>query len=140
MLGRLVTYLRMCGYDTVYSLGEDLDSDDEILAVARAEERTLLTRDRDLAARAADGVLLTAREIDDQLAELAAAGFDLSLPAEPQRCSTCNGPLVRVGPDEPTPEYAPAASGTDVWRCEQCGQHFWKGSHWTDVAQRLAGH
>jgi uncharacterized protein with PIN domain len=139
MLGRLVTYLRMCGYDAVYTTDAGL-TDDDIRAFAREEGRTLLTRDRDLAARAADGLVLTARDIDDQLRELADAGFDLSLPEEPQRCSTCNGPLAGVDPGGSTPEHAPDPGETGVWRCRQCGQHFWKGSHWTDVAQRLAGH
>lgn len=150
MLGRLVTYLRMCGYDTVYTLEADIESDDTIRSLARTEDRTLLTRDRELAAGAADGLLLTARERDDQLAELAAAGFDLSLPDEPRRCSRCNGPLTGVEPGATTPEYAPDPGETEVWRCRHCGQQFWRcrhcgqqfwrGSHWEAVATRLAGH
>jgi len=139
MLGRLVTYLRMCGYDTVYTLEEDIESDDTIRSLARTEDRTLLTRDRELAAGAADGLLLTARERDDQLAELAAAGFDLP-PDEPRRCSRCNGPLAGVEPGATTPEYAPDPGETEVWRCRHCGQQFWRGSHWEAVATRLAGH
>jgi uncharacterized protein with PIN domain len=27
---------------------------------------------------------------------------------------------------------------TAVWRCRDCGQHFWKGSHWADMAGTLA--
>jgi hypothetical protein len=37
------------------------------------------------------------------------------------------------------PEYAPDPEDTDVWRCIDCGQFFWKGSHWDDVADTLAG-
>ena len=139
MLGRLVTYLRMCGYDAVYSPDEELESDDALHEFARAENRTLLTRDRELAARARDAVLLESRDIEDQLAELDAAGFELELPEEPRRCSNCNGRVEPVAPTETTPEYAPTAAETDIWRCEACGQHFWKGSHWDDVARRLAG-
>jgi len=25
------------------------------------------------------------------------------------------------------------------WRCTDCGQWFWKGGHWADVAARLDG-
>jgi len=139
MLGRLATYLRMCGYDAAYALEEGIEADEAVLEHARREERTLVTRDRGLAGRAPDVILLSTREVTDQLRELADAGFDLTLPATPERCSNCNGALVAVGPQEPTPEYAPAPGTTDVWRCVGCGQHFWQGSHWDDVAGTLAG-
>lgn len=139
MLGRLATYLRMCGYDAAYTLDEGLESDDEIIAFAREEGRTILTRDREIVARYDDALLVASRELDEQLVELASAGYRLELPETPKRCSICNGSLERVAPEKPTPEYAPAAAEEDVWRCRNCGQHFWKGSHWDTVADRLAG-
>ena len=137
MLGRLVTYLRMCGYDALYTLDEGLEADDAIHERARAENRTLLTRDRELAAQSEDAVLVESRDIEDQLAELADAGFALELPETPKRCSTCNGSVERVPDAESTPEHAPAPAETAVWRCQHCGQLFWKGSHWEDVVERL---
>jgi uncharacterized protein with PIN domain len=137
MLGKLATYLRMCGYDAVYALDDDLEADDEILARTHADERMLVTRDRDLAAQAEQSICLQHREIEDQLQELADAGFDLALADTPVRCSACNGPLISVDRARATPEYAPDPASTDVWRCEDCGQHFWKGSHWDDVRERL---
>jgi uncharacterized protein with PIN domain len=138
MLGKLATYLRMCGYDAVYALDREIEADDRILALARAEERTLLTRDRGLAARTDDSVLLTAKQPVEQLRELRAADFRLELPDDPQRCSRCNGTLAAVDGDEATPGYAPDPAETDVWRCRDCGQCFWRGSHWADVAETLA--
>ncbi|SDJ33872.1 hypothetical protein SAMN05216226_102196 [Halovenus aranensis] len=137
MFGRLTTYLRMCGYDTVYVLDEDLETDDEIRAVAEDENRTLLTRDADLAAQTHDALLLESRDTETMLSTLGEAGFDLSLPETPERCSACNGIVERVGGDEPTPEYAPDPQTEDIWRCTACGQHFWKGSHWENVTDML---
>jgi uncharacterized protein with PIN domain len=139
MLGKLATYLRMCGYDAAYALDRGIEDDDPILTLSRAEERTLLTRDRGLAARTDDSVLLTAREPVEQLRDLREAGFRLELPDRPVRCSRCNGVLTAVDGGESTPGYAPNPSETDVWRCVDCGQCFWRGSHWTDVAETLAG-
>jgi len=139
MLGSLVTYLRMCGYDTAYALEEGIEADEAVLGRVRETDRTLVTRDRGLAERSPGAILLHSREVTDQLAELSAVGLALDLPATPERCSSCNGALVGVDPGEPTPEYAPDASTVDVWRCPDCGQHFWKGSHWDDVAGTLAG-
>lgn len=153
MCGKLAAYLRMCGYDAAYALDgaergpgrtaaeprrERDPTDDDLLARAAAEGRRLVTRDRDLAGRAPDAVLLESPDVGDQLRELADAGFELTLPEEPTRCGACNGPLEPVDRTEPTPEYAPTPGETDVWRCVDCGQHFWRGSHWDDVAARLA--
>jgi uncharacterized protein with PIN domain len=138
MLGTLTTYLRFLGYDTAYALEAGVEADDAVLDRARREGRTLVTRDRELAARAPDSLLVTTREVEDQLAELAAAGVDLTVPEAPSRCGSCNGRLERVPTGEPSPEYAPAAGPTAVWRCPDCGQHFWKGSHWADMRERLS--
>ena len=138
MLGKLATYLRMCGYDAAYAAERRVESDDEVLALAHTEGRVLVTRDSELAARAADrSQLLSTREVTAQLRELRRSGFDLGLAAEPARCSACNGPLERVDRTEPTPDYAPETHEETVWRCRNCGQHFWKGSHWDDVASTL---
>lgn len=138
MVGKLATYLRMCGYDAAYALEEGVEADDEIRRVVRESGRRLVTRDVQLAQQTDDAVTIEAREIENQLRELAAAGFDLALPEEPARCSNCNTELVAVDDDEPTPEYAPDPAITPVWRCPACGQHFWRGSHWDNVAATLS--
>ncbi|PSP63037.1 hypothetical protein BRC76_03605, partial [Halobacteriales archaeon QH_8_67_36] len=117
MLGKLATYLRMCGYDTAYALDRGAEADDALLALAETEGRRLVTRDKGLARRVPDAVLLTKRDVSDQLRELSAAGFELELSDEPVHCGTCNAPVERVGRTEPTPEYAPDPNETDIWRC-----------------------
>jgi hypothetical protein len=135
MLGKLTTYLRMCGYDAAYTLDRGVEADDEVLAIAVDEDRELLTRDAQLAARAPESLLLRKRDVTEQLRELAAAGFDLSLPDEPIRCSACNGLVDRVPTDHDRPVHVPDEG--PLWRCRDCGQYFWIGSHWADVRRRL---
>lgn len=156
MCGKLATYLRLCGYDAAYALDRGVEADDRLLSIATAEDRTLITRDRELAARADDAVLLTERDVLDQLREVAAAGYPVALADEPTRCGACNGRVERVSAsdDVDPPEYVPddvandvgmspaAASEPDAdtrpaWRCRDCGRWFWKGSHWESVAERL---
>jgi len=146
MLGKLATYLRMCGYDAAYVLERDGDGaaraetdpgDDGVAERARASGRRLLTRDSDLAARVDGAVLLRSKDVREQLGELGEAGFALSLSDRPRRCAACNGELLPVGDDERVPSYAPDPAETDCWRCRDCGQVFWKGSHWDDVAATL---
>ncbi|ACM56043.1 Mut7-C RNAse domain-containing protein [Halorubrum lacusprofundi] len=158
MCGKLATYLRMCGYDAAYALDRGVEADDQVLALAAAEARTLITRDRELAARTGDAVLLTERDVLDQLREVAAAGSPVALVDEPTRCGACNGRVDRVSasdsadPDD-RPEYVPDDVGTagapesepdtadtrPAWRCRDCGRWFWKGSHWESIAERLDG-
>lgn len=149
MCGKLATYLRICGYDAAYALDRGVEADDRLLSLAAAEDRTPITRDRELAARAdrsestPDAVLLAERDVLDQLRELDAAGFRIELAPEPTRCGSCNGPVERVaaggedGSDRPA--YVPDDVAVDRpgWRCVACGQWFWKGGHWADVAARL---
>ena len=139
MLGKLATYLRMCGYDAAYALDRGVEADDALLELAADEARRLVTRDAELAVRAPGGVRLGSREVTDQLRELAEAGFDLELADPPARCGRCNGRLEPVDADADVPEYAPDPAAETVWRCADCGQHFWKGSHWDDVRERLSG-
>lgn len=133
MLGKLTTYLRMCGYDTAYALDRSVEDDDTILELAQREERTLITRDERLAERRDNAILLESLDVTDQLRELRERGFDLSL-SHPVRCSSCNGRLTRT--DGESPDHAP--DGKRIWRCENCGKRFWKGSHWESVEQTLA--
>ncbi|WP_126661620.1 Mut7-C RNAse domain-containing protein [Haloterrigena salifodinae] len=138
MCGGLDAYLRMCDHDTVYAGDRGLEADDALLALARDEDRILVTRDVALAARADDSILLESRDVEEQLSELAVAGVDLTLAAEPRFCGRCNGHLERVESAATTPEYAPDPAETAVWRCRDCGQHFWRGSHWDRVARTLS--
>jgi len=138
MCGGIVSYLRMCNHDTVYAADRGLEVDNDLLAVARDESRTLVTRDVELANRADDAILLKARVVEGQLRELAVAGVDLALADEPAFCGRCNGPLEEVDSTVSTPEYAPDPATVTIWRCRDCGQYFWRGSHWDRVAETLS--
>lgn len=136
MLGDLARVLRMCGHDAAYCLDRGAEADDAVRRLAANEDRVLVTRDRELAARTGDSLLVAAKDTDEQLRELAAAGVDLSL-SPGARCGACNGALRRVDPGDDHPAYVPD-DADPVWRCEDCGQRFWRGSHWRDVERRLA--
>lgn len=140
MCGKLVVYLRFCGHDTAYALDRDAEADDRLLGLAAVEDRVVVTRDEQLAGRAGGAILLEAHEVDDQLRELREADVDLSVPVRPVRCGRCNGALSPVSEDAEPPTYAPPgldASDAPA-RCRDCGQWFWKGSHWERMAATLA--
>src|SRR5262245_5316693 len=67
MLGRLARWLRAMGYDTLY-LGQAEDR--QLLQLARAQARILLTRDRVLARLAEPhSCLIRGERVDDQILE-----------------------------------------------------------------------
>jgi uncharacterized protein with PIN domain len=135
MLSRLAVYLRLCGYDTVCALDRDEERDGELLAMADREGRTLLTRDVQLAERGDHVSLLQAADPPGQLHKLAAAGLTIEPATEPVRCGRCNGEIA-VAEGE-TPDYAPDPEDVEQWRCRDCGQVFWKGSHWDRMTRAL---
>lgn len=136
MCGKLAVYLRMCGHDAAYALDRGVEADDRVLTLARTEGRTLLSRDVTLVKRA-NGILLTERSVDGQLRELRAAGVELDVADEPTYCGRCNGLLRLLSADANVPDYAPGPDEIAVWRCRDCGQCFWKGSHWSRVEETL---
>lgn len=134
MLGSLAKWLRMMGYDTVYD--KDLD-DGKISAVAREENRFVLTRDKELA-REPGALFVEDDQLDGQLAAVRDR-FGLRFREDAIRCTACNGELAEV-PKEEVREGVPEgayASNDKFWKCSGCGKVYWKGSHWLGIMDRL---
>jgi uncharacterized protein len=141
MLGRLARYLRFLGHDTVYARGFE---DDEIRELAVREGRVLLTRDRELAGRADQALLLRSVDVLGQLREVRTAFPSVPSTVTFDRCPECNTPLRRWNPPadrEAWPIGVPhdiPASQTAVWECPACLRHFWEGSHAPRIRDRVA--
>jgi uncharacterized protein with PIN domain len=137
MLGKLAVYLRLCGFDTVYAGDRGIEADDRLAETAERERRRLCTRDVELADRVPGSILLTERDLEDQLAELREAGVKLAVAEPPEYCGRCNGRLFEIDDGADTPGYAPDPSETDCVRCRACGQVFWKGSHYERMRKTI---
>ena len=93
MLGRLAKWLRILGYDTAYFPHLD---DNQLVRLARAEGRLLLTRDRGLAhRRGLQRLLIESDHLEEQLGQVLA---ELTLTGgQPfSRCPVCNTLLQKV--------------------------------------------
>jgi len=137
MLGRLAKWLRILGYDTAYF--PDLD-DNELVRLARAEGRILLTRDRELARRRGLHSILIE---DDQLeAQVRQVLRELGLSEERpfSRCPVCNALLRRVEKESVRDKVPPYVFQTQEQfsLCPQCGRIYWKGTHWQRMREKLA--
>jgi len=136
MLGSLSRWLRIMGYDTTYE--KDME-DADILRLANAEERILLTRDRDLVRRTKGrGLYIESDDLSEQLRQVFDA-FDLRLDETLTRCTVCNGDLEVVQPSEVKDRVPVGAleNNNEFYRCTKCGKIYWKGSHWDNILDRL---
>jgi uncharacterized protein with PIN domain len=130
-LGRLASYLRMLGFDTLY---RNDYPDEELAAISSSEGRILLTRDRGLLKRTivTHGYCLRTTDPRQQLAEVLRR-FDLFNLIKPfQRCLRCNSLLKLVDKADIIDCLPPKIKEDydEFRRCQGCAQVYWKGSHY----------
>lgn len=137
MLGTLAKWLRILGYDTQYD--PDLD-DHQLVRLARAQGRVLLTRDRELAQRRGLCVLLvTSERLDAQIGQVLAE-LNLVPNQSFSRCPVCNEPLAEVDHETArarVPAYV-AQTHKTFKSCPSCQRIYWRGSHWQRMDDQLA--
>ncbi len=142
MLGKLTRWLRMLGHDVEYF---NLLDDDELIKVAKSEQRVLLTRDVKLYQRAAiEGVkafLVEGKTEYEKLAELARKyNFKLEIDVSNSRCPKCNSRIRPVRKEE-VMERIPESTlkfYNEFWQCQNCGKIYWQGSHWKRISKTLS--
>ena len=136
MLGRLVRWLRILGYDTGFDSGAD---DWALLRRARAEERLLLTCDRQLAARrGVSALLIEGKELAAQVRQVVAA-VGPSLEGAFTRCPVCNGRLTPLSREEARGRVPPHVHCTqeEFRLCAECVRVYWRGTHWERMREVL---
>ena len=97
MLWKTAKWLRIFGIDTEHAKGK---GDDEVLAIAKSENRVLVTKDAPLSARCSKQglrcVFLKSQRLEEQIAELKTAlNLEFTFPNK-TRCPACNTELVIV--------------------------------------------
>ncbi len=139
MLGALARWLRALDLDVAYDPALD---DPELVEVAVAEGRTILTRDRRLVLRrkARNHLLIRSDEVDEQVREVLAA---LAVRIDParlfRRCLVCNHPLEPF-PAELARERVPpfvARTQSEFRHCPACDRLYWRATHVERMRRRL---
>jgi len=139
MLGKLAKWLRILGFDAAYSPRAE---DDDLLALARREGRTLLSRDRALLQRAKGlaFLLIESEEWEDQVRQVV-DDFRLRDAVRPHsRCLECNVALKEISRQEAAklvPAFVFETAG-EFARCPSCGRVFWPGTHFEAMSAKLA--
>ncbi|MFX1263776.1 MAG: Mut7-C RNAse domain-containing protein [Promethearchaeota archaeon] len=143
MLGRLSLWLRLAGFDTLYSTEMH---DDELLAIAKEEKRVLLTSDEKLHNRAIVGALesmLLRGSVDERVIRVFCE-FDIPPRIDPSksRCSKCNGELTEVGPEDKERVRGLVFEETlkhydRFWLCNSCESVFFQGGQWLNIQRYM---
>jgi uncharacterized protein with PIN domain len=141
MLGKLARWLRMLGQDVIYStqLG-----DNELLDLAKAERRALLTRDFELYKRAVgrglEAFYVEGKTESARLAEVAKRyGLPLEVDMGKSHCPLCNTKLQSAPKEQLKNELEENTYRyyNEFWRCPNCGQIYWQGAHWKQIINTL---
>jgi uncharacterized protein with PIN domain len=130
-LGQLAAYLRMLGFDALY---RNDYQDDELAIISNRQERVLLTRDRHLLMRnmVVFGYWVRSKIPREQLVEIVQRYHLAGLVRPFERCMRCNGILQPVQKEQIMDRLEPLTKlyFDDFRICPDCGQIYWKGSHY----------
>jgi uncharacterized protein len=138
-LARLAKWLRLLGYDTVVFTRV---AGREMLRLAEAQQRVVLTKRQDMLERQFSGMLylVSAKDTGSQLQEIMTK---FSLEIEKKRmfqiCLKCNEELLSMEKEE-VRDLVPAyviANYSEFTRCPHCQSIYWPGTHQRNFLQLL---
>lgn len=141
--GKLARWLRMMGYDTLFFTGAD---DGDMVRIALAQDRVILTRDTRIAQRrvVASGrlrvVIIQSGSPAEQLGQVRAEiGLDVTYRPF-TLCLERNRPL-EVRSREDVKRLVPAyvyRTQEQYMACPGCHRIYWRGTHWEAMTNKLA--
>jgi uncharacterized protein with PIN domain len=138
MVGKLARWLRVLGFDVVYS---NMLEDDEIMKTAAAEDRVILTRDVAFTARCRGKLKLLFIEDDDWRSQLrqvldAHRLKDFKILS---RCIECNSPLDVVEKERIVEKVPPYVFQTQerFSLCPSCDRVYWHGTHVDGILKQI---
>ncbi len=138
MVGRLAKWLRIAGFDVLYS---NQFTDDELVALSQQQDRILLSRDTRLLVRKVVKrfIFLESEGIQGQLAEVFRVTGATSLPGILTRCLSCNDILNDVPREEAHERVPPFVFETQrqFKSCPKCMKIYWAGTHRQSVIRTL---
>ncbi len=134
MLGNIAKKLRILGFDSEYV--SDID-DSKLIEKAQNENRTIISRDRNLIDRAKkneiSSVYITTEDEIEQFLEILESThlqFD-EISGDSARCTKCNSPTSQINKlkiENKIPQGV-LEYHDKFWKCDICDQIYWEGTH-----------
>jgi len=140
MLGSLAKWLRIFGFDTLYP--DATTNDDDVLHIAKAEKRLLISRDKELIIRAKkvklDVLEIQTMNLDEQLAQVLPR-LQIDCAHVLTRCTLCNNPLIYVEKKAIKTHVPPKVFETrdQFWHCSVCDKYYWMGTHYENMIEKI---
>ncbi len=140
MLGTLAKWLRIFGFDTYYANSKIDDA--ELLEVAKKENRTLLTRDKELIYNARRENLkiikINTTDLDEQL-RLVLQNVKIDETKFLSRCTLCNTVLDEIKKENVQNNVPKKVfeNNEEFWFCPKCNKHYWMGSHYDKMLKKI---
>ncbi len=138
MLGKLAKWLKILGFDALFF--SEIE-DDDLLILARDEDRILLTKDTGLIEKAKDveTLFLKSEEWQDQIKQVI-GHFKLREKVAPHtRCIDCNVELKNL-PKKNAKNLVSSfvfEKADSFALCPSCGRVFWRGTHFKDMETKI---
>ena len=140
MLGSLAKWLRLFGFDTFYATAE-MD-DDELIRVAKKEDRVVITRDKELMSKMKKQKLpiieLNITDVDEQL-KIVLKDVSIDQKIVLSRCSVCNTILNEITKKDvkgKVPERV-FENNDKFWFCSNCNKIYWMGTHYDKIINKI---
>lgn len=140
MLGSLAKWLRILGSDTFYP--DNTMTDEQIIQLAKREQRLLISRDKTLIAQAkkehVSALGLQTTNLDEQL-HLVLTSLHLDIHHVLTRCTLCNTILEPVDKSMVRDHIPPRVfdSRDAFWYCTACQKYYWMGTHYDNMVQKI---
>ena len=140
MLGKLAKWLRIAGFDVLYS---NSFSDEELIELSNDEGRILLSLDSRLLVRKTvkNFIYMESWRLEDQIKQILAVTKLERFPSPLSRCLSCNVILENVPPESVrnrVPVYV-FKNQSHCKLCPRCRKIFWSGTH-RRSALKFLGH
>jgi len=140
MLGTLAKWLRILGFDTFYANAEM--SDDNLLDIAKGENRTIFTRDKELSIRGKkknlNVIFIVTTDLDIQLKQVL-KHINIDENSILSRCTICNTVLDTVEKNKIQGKVSNKVfeNNEKFWFCSKCDKFYWIGSHHDKIINKI---
>ena len=140
MLGSLAKWLRILGFDTFYANKEI--TDEELLNIAKIENRTIVSRDKELILRGKkqniNVIEIKNTDLDDQL-KLVLNLIKIDEKLVLSRCTLCNKILEKIEKSKVEGKVPRKVfdNNDEFWFCNKCKKFYWMGSHYEKITDKI---